>query len=106
MKVNAAAIETVKVIVTIQPIGLNNTPAIPSIIVRGRNTAKVVKVEAIIDTPTSFVAKIAACFTRAPLSMWVVIFSNTTIALSTTIPIEIESDDIVIMLSVLPVAKR
>jgi hypothetical protein len=106
VKVSAAAIETVRVIVTIQPIGVNITPAIPSIIVSGKNTARVVNVEAMIDRPTSLVAKIAACFTREPLSTWLVIFSNTTIALSTTIPIEIEIEDIEIMLSVESVIKR
>ena len=100
VKVNAAAIETTRVIVTIQPIVPNNTPAIPSIIVKGKNTARVVSVEAIIDTPTSLVAKIAACLTREPRSTWLVIFSNTTIALSTTIPIEIEIEDIDTTLSV------
>lgn len=56
----AAMVETVSVIDTIQPSELKSTPAIPLIIVRGRNTAIVVNVDAITDTPTSLVAKMAA----------------------------------------------
>ena len=98
-------VDTVSVIVTIQPIELNNTPAIPCTIVNGRNTAMVVKVPPITEIPTSLVAKIAACFGIAPRSICEVIFSNTTIALSTTIPMAIESDDIVMIFKVSPVAK-
>ncbi len=41
-----------------------------------------------------------------PRSIWVVMFSNTTIASSTTIPIAIESADSDMMFSVEPVAYR
>ena len=41
---------------TIQPNCLNITPVVPLIIVKGRNTASMVKVEAITDSCTSWVA--------------------------------------------------
>ena len=105
VKVIAAMVETVSVMVTIQPIELNKIPAIPCTIVKGRNTAIVVSVPPITEIPTSLVAKIAACLGFAPRSICEVMFSSTTMALSTTIPMAIESDDIVMMFKVSPVAK-
>ena len=66
----------------------------------------VVSVPPMTEIPTSLVAKMAACLGFAPRSMCEVMFSNTTMALSTTIPMAIESDDMVMMLSVSPVASR
>ncbi len=74
--------------------------------VRGKNTAIRVSVEAITETATSFVPCTAACFGSEPRSMCVVTFSSTTIASSTTIPIEIDRADSDTIFSVLPVAYR
>ena len=60
--------------------------------VSGKNTAKMVIVDAITDTATSLVACIAACLGLAPRSIWVVMFSKTTIESSTTIPIAMVSE--------------
>ncbi len=48
----------------------------------------------------------AASFGLEPRSMWVVMFSKTTMASSTTMPIAMESDDNDMILIVDPVAKR
>ena len=53
-----------------------------------------------------FVACMAACFGWLPRSIWVVTFSNTTIASSTTMPIAIESELNEIMFNVLPEASK
>ena len=81
-------------------------PAIPESIVSGMNTARITSVVAITDSHTSLVAYMAASLGEEPFSIWVVIFSNTTIASSTTIPIAMESDESEMMLSVEPVANR
>ncbi len=78
----------------------------PVTMVRGKKTAIRVRVEAITDMATSFVPCTAACFGSLPLSICVVTFSNTTMASSTTIPIDIDNADSDTMLSVLPVAAR
>ena len=72
----------------------------------GKNTANIVRVEAITEIATSFVACTAACFGWLPRSIWVVTFSNTTIASSTTMPIAIESELNEIMFNVLPEASK
>ena len=77
-----------------------------STIVNGKNTANIVRVEAITEIATSFVACTAACFGWLPRSIWVVTFSNTTIASSTTMPIAIESELNEIMFNVLPEASK
>jgi sensor domain CHASE-containing protein len=79
----AAINETVITIVTIHPNCSNMTPAILQK-VKGKNTAINTKVEAIIESEISLVAKIAADLGFVPRSMWVVIFSITTMASSTT----------------------
>ena len=74
--------------------------------VSGKNTAISVSVEAITEMATSLVPWTAACFGWAPRSIWVVTFSSTTMASSTTIPIEIERADSEMMFRELPVAYR
>ena len=81
-------------------------PASPLTKVIGRNTARVVSEEATTAIATSLVAYTAACLGLLPLSIWVVMFSSTTIAASTTIPIAMERELIEIIFKVLPVAKR
>ena len=54
------------------------------------------------DRETSLVAKIAADFGFEPLSIWVVMFSNTTMESSTTIPMAILKEDKEMIFSVLP----
>ena len=104
--VRAAVVETIMMMLTIQPSCLNMIPAMPLTIVSGRNTQSIVRVEAMTEMPTSEVARTAASFGFSPRSRWVETFSRTTIASSTTMPIAIESADIEMMFSVLPVAKR
>ena len=90
----------------IQPNCLKSTPVIPVTIVRGKNTAIIVSVEATTEMATSFVPCIAACDGAEPRSMCVVTFSKTTMASSTTIPMAIESDESETMLIVLPVMAK
>ena len=74
--------------------------------VSGKNTAMRVSVDAITEMATSLVPWTAACFGAAPRSMCVVTFSRTTMASSTTIPIEMDKADSEMMLSELPVMYR
>ena len=102
VNVNAAAIETVMTIVTLIPNCLNIIPLKPEIIVNGRNTAIIVSVDATTESATSFVPYIAASRGELPRSRCVVIFSSTTIASSTTIPIAMERELNDIMLREFP----
>ena len=52
-KVKAPVVETIMMMDTIQPNCLNITPVVPLIIVKGRNTASMVKVEAMTESCTS-----------------------------------------------------
>ena len=81
-------------------------PAIPETIVSGRNTQSIVRVEAMTEIPTSDVACTAASLGFSPLSKCVDIFSKTTMASSTTIPIAIDNADIEMIFNVFPVANR
>ncbi len=54
-RVRAAVVDTIMIMDTIQPSCLNMMPAIPVIIVRGRNTHSMVRVEAMTEIPTSAV---------------------------------------------------
>ena len=105
-KVKAPQVETIMMMETIQPNWRNITPVTPLIMVNGRNTANMVKVEAITESCTSWVACTAASLGFSPLSIWVVMFSKTTMASSTTIPMAMESADMEMIFKVLPVAKR
>ena len=89
---------------TIHPSWRKSTPVMPVTSVSGKNTAISVSVEAITEMATSLVPWTAACFGSAPRSMCVVTFSSTTMASSTTIPMEMDSADSEMMFSVLPVA--
>ena len=101
---SALVVDIIIMMVTIQPSCRKSTPVMPVTRVSGKNTAIRVSVEAITDTATSLVPWMAACLGSAPRSMWVVTFSSTTMASSTTMPIEIDNADSDTMLSVLPVA--
>ena len=105
-RVRAAVVDTIMMMDTIQPSWRNMMPAMPEIIVSGRNTHSIVSVEAITEIPTSAVPWTAASFGFSPLSKCVVTFSRTTIASSTTMPMAMERADIEIIFSVLPVANR
>ena len=65
---------------------LNMTPAIPSMKSSGRKTASVVSVLAVIAMATSLAPLIAASSGGMPLSRSRVMFSSTTIELSTSMP--------------------
>ena len=95
----AAIVDTIMMIHIIQPNCLNNTPAIPLIIVNGKNTASIVRVEATTEIATSFVPCTAALFGLEPRSMCVVMFSSTTMASSTTLPMAILKQESEMMLS-------
>ena len=63
VRVRDATSDTVITIATIQPSCPNMIPAIPDvIIVKGRNTARIVRVDAMTARATSLVASTAACF--------------------------------------------
>ncbi len=88
----AIKVEVVVTIVTIQPNSRNMIPAIPVSVVKGTNTAIKTRVVAITDIHTSLVAYMAASRGFSPRSTCLVIFSNTTMASSTTIPIATVSE--------------
>ena len=94
------------VILIIKPSCLKTTPAIPLTNIRGINTTIVVKAEAVMAGATSFVAKTAASSGFSPESIWRVIFSKTTMALSTTMPMAIAKLIKDIMFIVNPFTKR
>jgi len=79
---------------------LNITPAIPSMNRSGRNTASVVSVLAVMATATSEVPLTAASEAAMPWSRSRVMFSSTTIELSTSMPTPRASPPSVIKLSV------
>ena len=106
VRVSDTTSEMAMMIHIIQPSCLNITPAIPDIMVSGKNTANMVIVDAITDTATSLVACMAACLGLAPRSIWVVMFSNTTIVSSTTIPMAMVSELRDMILSEPSVTKR
>ena len=54
-RVSAATVDTIIMMETIQPSCLNMMPAMPEIMVRGRNTHSIVSVEAMTEIPTSAV---------------------------------------------------
>ena len=87
IRVMAVTVETQTTIVTIHPNSLNMIPAIPGSMVSGTNTATMTRVVAITDVHTSLVAQMAASFRLSPRSRCLEMFSRTTIASSTTIPI-------------------
>ena len=98
VRVSDATSEMSMMIHIIQPSCLKSTPAIPVTIVNGKNTANIVNVDAITDTPTSLVPWIAAFCGLEPRSMCVVTFSSTTMASSTTEPMAILRHESEIML--------
>ena len=104
--VRAAVVDTIMMMETIQPSCRNMMPAMPEIMVRGRNTHSMVRVEAITEIPTSAVPCTAASLGFSPLSRCDVTFSSTTMASSTTMPMAMDRALMEMMLSVLPVAKR
>ncbi len=86
IKVSATNRDIKREKVMVRPIALNSSPAIPDTYTIGRNTAMVVKVEAVIASPTSFAPSSAASTASSPSSRCRKIFSNTTIELSTSMP--------------------
>ena len=87
MRVIAAVVDTHTTMVTIQPSSFMKMPIMPGSMVRGTNTATSTSVVAMTDVHTSLVAQMAASRGDSPRSMCLVMFSNTTMASSTTIPI-------------------
>ena len=106
MSVMAAVVETHTTMVIIQPNSLNIMPAIPFSIVKGTNTATRTKVVAMTDVHTSLVAQMAASRGFSPRSICFVMFSRTTMASSTTIPIATVSEASDMMLSELSLISR
>jgi len=81
-------------------------PASPFRKISGTNTTIVVSVEALTAVPTSSAPNIAASRGAVPRSTLVEMFSSTTTALSTTIPIAIARLAIEMMLIVHPIVHR
>ena len=106
VKVRAEVVETVMMIHIIQPSSLKSTPVMPDTMVNGKNTPIMVRVDAITEMATSFVPWMAACLGSEPRSMWLVTFSSTTMASSTTLPMAIERHDSEIMLIDEPTTAR
>ena len=82
---------------------LNMIPASPFKKINGTKTTIVVSVDALIAVPTSSLPNIAASRGAIPASTFVVMFSSTTTALSTTIPIAIAKLASEMMLIVQPI---
>ncbi|CCZ98760.1 unknown [Alistipes sp. CAG:157] len=99
----AVRVDIVTMMETIQPSSRNMIPDMPDTSVSGRNTATTVSVVTMTDSHTSLVPYMAASLAEEPFSMWVVIFSSTTMASSTTIPMAMESELSEMMLMVPPV---
>ena len=85
----ATVVEVHTTMVIIHPNSLNITPAMPDKVVKGINTTTITSVVAITDIHTSLVAYMAASLGEEPRSICLVMFSNTTMASSTTIPMAI-----------------
>ena len=92
--------------VIIQPSSLNMMPIIPGIMVRGTKTATRTSVVAMTEVHTSLVAQMAASRGDSPRSMCLVIFSSTTMASSTTIPMATVREAKEMMLSELSARRR
>ena len=105
-RVRAAVVDTIMMMDTIQPSCRNIIPAIPEIMVSGRNTHSMVRVDAITEIPTSAVPCTAASLGFSPRSRCEVTFSSTTMASSTTMPIAMDRALMEMILSVLPVPNR
>ena len=71
----------------VQPNCLKNLPTMPLMKAVGKNTAISVKVVAITARPISSAASIAAWYGVLPMRRWRTIFSTSTIASSTKMPI-------------------
>ena len=106
VSIKAQMSDSTIMMVTIQPSCLNSTPVIPLTMVNGKNTAISVSVDAITERATSLVPFTAACIGAEPRSMWVVTFSSTTMASSTTIPMAMDKADRDTIFNELPVAYR
>ena len=91
-----------RVAVTRPPSWRNMMPVAPCTKTSGRKTQMVVAVEATRERPTSEAAKREASRTRTPRPMKLVMFSKTTMALSTTMPMAMASAERLIMLMVQP----
>jgi len=102
----AVTVEVQTVIQTIQPNCLNKIPVIPVTNVKGKNTATVTSVVTITEVHTSLVPYFAASRGRLHRSTCFVMFSSTTMASSTTIPMAIESEEREMTFSDSPVANK
>ena len=102
----AAVVDTQTTMVMIQPISFIKIPIIPGSIVSGTKTATSTSVVAMTDVHTSLVAQMAASRGFSPRSMCLVIFSSTTMASSTTIPMATVNDASEMMFSELSATSR
>ena len=99
MRVMAAVVETQTTMVMIQPISFMKMPIMPGSMVRGTKTATRTRVVAMTDVHTSLVAQMAASRGFSPRSMCLEMFSRTTMASSTTMPMATVSEAREMMLS-------
>ena len=86
-KVRAISNEVMTATEIVKAKGLKNCPTLPVVKATGKKTATMVKLEAETVKPISSLPLIAACLGESPASIWRAIFSTSTIASSTTIPI-------------------
>ena len=87
LKDNATKLDIITAKLKVTAVSAYNTPANPSIKIKGMNTATRTKVVAIIAKDTCLDPLYAATKELSPFSTLLYIFSNITIASSTTIPI-------------------
>ena len=106
IRVMAVSVETHTTMVTIHPSSLNMMPASPGSMVSGTNTATITSVVAITEVHTSLVAQMAASFRLSPRSRCLVMFSSTTMASSTTMPMATVSEAREMMFSELSATSR
>jgi hypothetical protein len=95
--------ETSTAKVTVIPNWKKNRPTIPFITATGTNTATMENVVASTASPISAVASAAARRAGLPISRWRWMFSMTTMASSTRIPIDSDRASMVMLLKVKPI---
>ena len=86
VSIKAVTSEAIRVMTTTKPSCLKRMPAKPVRNISGTKTTTVVMVEAVMARAISLAPNMAAAPTRLPFSTCRMMFSSTTMALSTTIP--------------------
>ena len=103
VRVNDTSMDTATAKLTVRPNWKKKRPMIPFMTATGRNTAMMQEVVASTARPISLVASDAACSGGLPISRWRWMFSMTTMASSTRMPIDSDSASMVMLLKVKPI---